>query len=89
MVHLTITGLPARRRWMEHFRVDQDHSNAFESWSRMGSPQSPAPAQLAKLTADAQLQAAQAPRWVSPQKGRLDLEFVLPRHGVSLIRLSR
>ena len=27
--------------WLEHFRIDAAHSNAFIAWKEMGSPQSP------------------------------------------------
>ena len=42
-VELTLSGLPAGDGpvLLEHFRIDRDHSNAFEAWKRMGSPQQP------------------------------------------------
>jgi hypothetical protein len=30
----------------------------------------------------------ESPRWITPQDGSVDLAFELPRHGVSLIRLT-
>ena len=46
-VELSLTGLPAGDGpvLLEHFRIDRDHSNAFEAWKRMGSPQNPTPEQ--------------------------------------------
>jgi len=35
-----------------------------------------------------QLQLLESPRWVSAQDGRVHLEFPLPLHGVSLIRIA-
>ena len=80
------------RRWrllLQHFRVDPDHSNSYEAWKKMGSPQKPTPAQYAELERAGQLETLESPRWVSTVDGRLQLEFSLPRHGVSLLRLTR
>jgi len=89
-VHLSLSGIPAAagRVLLSHYRIDQDHSNAYSVWKAMGSPQNPTPEQYAKLEAAAQLQLLDSPRWIVPQGGRIDAPFVLPRQGVSLIRLT-
>src|SRR5579864_71099 len=48
-IAIVIDHLPARQRSLSvrHWRIDRDHSNAFEVWKRMGSPQHPSPAQYA------------------------------------------
>ena len=88
-VRLTISGLPAGRLLLEHFRVDEQHSNAYEVWKRMGSPQQPTPSQYAELERSGQLQMLESPRWVTSKDGQIELTFSLPRHGVSLLRFSR
>jgi xylan 1,4-beta-xylosidase len=88
-IRLTISGLPDGRHLLEHFRVDLEHSNSYEAWKKMGSPQKPTPEQYAALESAGQLQTLESPRWVGVQDGRVELEFSLPRHGVSLIRLAR
>jgi xylan 1,4-beta-xylosidase len=87
-IDLTISGLPAGRMLSQHFRVDDEHSNSFEVWKKMGSPQQPTPEQYAVLEAAGQLQLLESPRWVSAEAGRLRVPFTLPLHGVSLIRLT-
>ncbi|MCU1232784.1 MAG: beta-xylosidase [Candidatus Solibacter sp.] len=87
-VDLTITGLPHGRVQVEHFRVDDDHSNAYEVWKKLGSPQQPAPEQYAQLEAAGQLHLLDSPRWESAPDGRIHVAFPLPLHGVSLIKLS-
>jgi len=88
-IDLTLSGLPPRTRMlMQHFRVDEGHSNSYEAWKRMGSPQPPTPAQYSELEASGQLQTVESPRWVSAVDGELQLRFQLPLHGVSLIRLT-
>jgi len=35
------------------------------------------------------LELMDSPRWVTPEGGTIRLEFFLPRHGVSLVRITR
>jgi xylan 1,4-beta-xylosidase len=87
-VALTISGLPSGRVWIEHFRVDDEHSNSYEAWKKMGSPQKPTAEQSAQLEAAGQLQLVESPHWSAAAAGRLTLSFALPLHGISLIRVS-
>ncbi len=87
-IDLEITGLPDGRIQLHHYRVDGEHSNSYQAWKKMGSPQSPTPEQYARLEEAGQLQLLESPRWVTPQKGTLRIPLALPRHGVSLIRLT-
>ena len=73
---------------MTHYRVDATHSNAYEAWKRMGSPQAPTRAQLQDLERAGRLQPLEPPRKVKVEDGRVRLTFTLPRQGVSLIRLK-
>jgi xylan 1,4-beta-xylosidase len=86
-VTLTIEGLPAGRPTVSHFRVDQDHSNAYTSWKSMGSPPTPSLAQRAALQKAGQLQALGPPTRATVVNGRLVMTFTLPRQGVSLVKL--
>jgi xylan 1,4-beta-xylosidase len=89
-IHLTVAGTPAsaRRILVRHYRIDQDHSNAYAVWKQMGSPQKPNPEQYARLEAAGQLQLLESPRWLWSQNGQLELEFTLPREAVSLVQMS-
>ena len=89
-IDLTITGLPtnAKRALLEHFRTDSDHSNAFTAWKEMGSPLSPNQRESERLQSAGQLQLLSSPAWVDMQQGSVKLQFILPRQGLSLVRLS-
>ena len=76
-----------RGRRLRHYRMDEDHSNAFGVWKAMGSPQDPSGADYARLEAAGQLETIESKR-VEIADGRLDLTTDLPRQGVSLIRLD-
>ena len=89
-IDLSIDHLPegARRALVDHFRIDQDHSNAYTAWKQMGSPVSLSGSQRADLERAGQLQLLTSPQWVSIDKGTLHVRFTLPRQGLSLIRVS-
>jgi len=89
-VTLVVNGIPepAKRVLLTHYRIDQDHSNAYTLWKELGSPQNPTPGQYLRLEAAGQLQLLDSPRWVSNQNGSINLTFALPRHAVSLVQLG-
>jgi xylan 1,4-beta-xylosidase len=87
-IDLTISGLPRGRILLQHYRVDDRHSNSYEYWKEIGSPAQPVAGQYAQLEQAGQLQLLESPRWTTPQDGSVHLAFDLPRHGVSLIRLT-
>jgi xylan 1,4-beta-xylosidase len=73
---------------LHHYRVDNDHSNSYEVWKKMGSPQNPTPQQYTDLEKAGQLQLLTSPEWITPEEDSLLLKFKLPRQGVSLLKLS-
>ncbi len=87
-VDLSIRGLPAGRLLVAHYRVDGEHSNSYEAWKKMGSPQSPTPEQYRLLERAGQLQLMGSPEWRLAPRGQLQTRFPLPRQGVSLLTLS-
>lgn len=89
-VDLTIAGLPTdvTRGFLEHYRVDSDHSNAFTVWKALGAPESLSGSQRAQLEQAGQLQVLNSLEWVSIKNGTLTLQFALPRQALSLIRLA-
>ncbi|MBI4905090.1 MAG: beta-xylosidase [Acidobacteria bacterium] len=87
-VELAVTGLPDGRVLMQHYRVDGAHSNSYEAWRKMGSPQRPTEEQYAQLERAGQLELLESPRWVDVKGGKATVGFALPRHGVSLLRWS-
>jgi len=87
-IQMSIAGIPAGRVMLRHYRIDQNHSNAYAVWKGMGSPQQPTPEQYSKLEAAAQLELLESPRWVNSARGSVDVNFSLPRQGVSLLELT-
>ena len=89
-VQVAITGIPAgvKKVLLEHYRIDESHSNAYTAWKNMGSPQSPTPEQYAQLKAAGQLQLLTSPVWLDVDNGKVTVETTLPRQAVSLLRLK-
>lgn len=87
-IELTIAGLPNAQPRLQHYRIDATHSNAFEAWKQMGSPQSPTPAQYRQLERAGQLEQLNPPEWVRTANGSVTLKFSLPRQGVSLLHFT-
>lgn len=87
VVNLWVKGLPSPRKGqsvVHQYRVDANHSNAFEIWKRMGSPQPPTPTQLAELKRAGELTEAQRLNLVAESGAGL-IQFNLPRQGVTLL----
>ena len=90
-IELVVEGLPVeahQRLSLSHYRVDAEHSNSYEVWKKMGSPQKPSPEQYAQLERAGQLQLLGPPEWLRAAGGRVTLKFDLPRQGVSLLKLT-
>ncbi len=89
-VDLTLTGLPQQNgeARLAQYRIDDEHSNSFTAWQKMGSPQEPTPAQYAELEKAGKLAQVEAPTTVAISGGAAKLHFDLPRQGVSLIVLE-
>jgi xylan 1,4-beta-xylosidase len=87
-VTVSIKGLPSQMVLLTHYRIDQEHSNSFTTWKKMGSPQNPTSAQIAELEKAGQLQMLGSPQWVKVKDGAVINQFNLPRQGVSLIKMT-
>jgi xylan 1,4-beta-xylosidase len=89
-VTVTVTGLPltVHRVQLEHFRIDDTHSNAYTAWLALGSPQSPTPAQYAQIKEAGQLQTLTSPQWLDVTAGSVTLPIDLPRQATSLLHLQ-
>ena len=87
---VTIAGIPpgVKKVLLEHYRIDEAHSNSFTAWKQMGSPQAPTAEQIAQLKAAGQLQLLASPEWVDVTGGKVSVEMALPRQAVSLLRLE-
>jgi len=89
-VHVTIAGVPTevKRVLLEHYRIDDTHSNAYTVWKAMGFPQSPTPEQYAHLKQAGQLELLDSLEWLDVQDGKVSIVTDLPRQTTSFMRLK-
>jgi xylan 1,4-beta-xylosidase len=87
-VELTISGLPTKRATLTHYRIDSAHSNSYEVWKKMGSPQQPTTAQIAELEKAGQLAMMEKPKRIKIRKGEATIKLEMPRQAVSLLQLT-
>jgi xylan 1,4-beta-xylosidase len=87
-VKVQIKGIPVNSVTITEYRVDNDHSNSYEVWKKMGSPQSPTVAQINQLEQAGQLQTTKKPDKVKVTDGEAEINIGLPRQGVSLLKLE-
>ncbi len=87
-VMLEMKGIPAEKVLLNHYRIDQEHSNSYTFWKKMGSPQNPTKEQIAELEKAGQLQLYTSPEWLKIEDGKANLKMDLPRQGISLFQLE-
>jgi len=78
----------AKKLLLTHYRIDQEHSNAYTAWKKMGSPQNPDEQQVAILEKAGQLEMLHSPVWIQNTNGEIRLDIDLPRQGISLLRVT-
>lgn len=87
-VELTIKAIPSKKVKVSEYRIDAEHSNSYEVWKKMGSPQQPTAEQIATLEKAGQLALFTPSTEQKVSNGTLTLNFNLPRQAVSLIKLT-
>ncbi|TLD69049.1 beta-xylosidase [Phragmitibacter flavus] len=86
-IDLSLAGLPANsgKARVEHYRIDADHSNAYEVWKKLGSPPNPTPEQQTTLEKAGQLAVFGPAEAIAVKDGAASIRVQLPRQAVSLL----
>ena len=87
-VSVTINDVPAKTVTLTHYRIDDKHSNSYEVWKKMGSPQKPTATQIATLQKAGQLETIGKAQKMAVTANKVTLNISIPRQGVSLIKLD-
>jgi xylan 1,4-beta-xylosidase len=87
-ISVSIDNLPSKTVTLTHYRIDNEHSNSYEVWKKMGSPQSPTNAQIVELQKAGHLQTMGNAQKLNTRKNSLTLNISLPRQGVSLLKID-
>jgi len=86
-VKLEIRGIPSTNIKLQEYRIDKDHSNSYEVWKQMGSPQQPTKEQIAQLEKAGKLEQT-AVKNEKVNKGMLRLNVPLPRQGIVFYKIQ-
>jgi xylan 1,4-beta-xylosidase len=65
-VSIKTRGLPNKTILVHQYRIDKEHSNSYELWKKMGSPQNPSSEQIKALERAGQLQLLGSPKCTGP-----------------------
>lgn len=88
LVNVIIDNIPSEKVLVNHYRVDQELSNSYTLWKKMGSPQNPTKNQIESLEKAGQLQLFTSPKWRNINNGNASFNVDLPRQAISLIKLD-
>jgi xylan 1,4-beta-xylosidase len=86
-INIAIDGLSANAITLTEYRIDNEHSNSYEAWKKMGSPQHPGAEQIVVLEKAGQLEMFNKPVKMKANN-KITLKIKLPRQGVSLLKLE-
>ena len=89
-VELSLTNLPFAHdaATLTRYAIDAEHSNSFEAWKKLGSPQTPTAEQFAQLEKAGQLAQLGTPETVRVKDGAVKLNLKLARQAVVLLVLE-
>lgn len=89
-IEVAVRGLPGEARAVRvtRFQIDDERSNAFGAWKKMGSPREPNEVQYAHLKEASRLARVGPPEQVSLDGGVATLKLALPRQAVALLVLE-
>jgi xylan 1,4-beta-xylosidase len=86
-INIVLEGLPAKTITVTEYRIDNEHSNSYEVWKKMGSPQNPTTEQIKLLEQEGLLEMMKKPEKMKANE-KMNLKIQLPRQGVSLLKLD-
>jgi xylan 1,4-beta-xylosidase len=87
-IQVNMTGIPVQKVSVIQYTIDSEHSNSYEVWKKMGSPQNPTAAQITLLEKSGQLAQIGKPQKLDVKAGKLQINIALQRQGVSLLKLD-
>ena len=87
-VQLKNLGIPTAT--LTHYRIDANHSNSYEYWKKIGSPQQPTDTQIKAMVKAAALQTFQGQKSTKIKLNNKGTDYTvsLPSQAVSLLYLS-
>lgn len=86
-VSVSLDHIPADKVSVNIYLIDKSHSNSYEVWKGMGSPQQPTAKQVKTLEDSGKLKRVET-KSLKTNAGKLELQLSLERQAVALIKLD-
>ena len=87
-VAVTIDGLTTKSVMLTQYRIDDTHSNSYEVWKKMGSPQNPTKSQIDTLEKAGQLQTVGKTQKIKVTGSKILVNVAMPQQAVTLLKLD-
>ncbi len=87
-VDLNISGIPAKSCTVRRYQIDQQNSNSYEVWKKMGSPQSVTDEQYKQLEAADSLKETEGAKEYKVVNGKLTLKVSLEGQAVTFYSIT-
>lgn len=89
-INLTLDGMSMDMySKIDHYRIDENHSNAYTEWVRQGKPDYPDAEEYEAIKKRDGLELYTKDTTIKPCNNKVELSFHMPAHAVSLIVLSK
>jgi len=87
-VEINIKGIPSAKARLKIYMIDRKHSNSYEVWKKMGSPQNPTKIQITDLEKAGKLETLSDPEEIKIINNTADLKLQIRRQAVSLLKID-
>jgi xylan 1,4-beta-xylosidase len=87
-LNILVKGFPVTEVTVRHYRIDQENSNSFEAWKKMGSPQTVSDEQYAELEEAGKLKMIEGPKTLKAENGEATISTEIEGQAVSLYILE-
>jgi len=82
---LTVKMPSSRSYKLIHYRIDENHSNAYSVWKSLGKPIIPNDDQMNQIVSRQGLELSEPLRTIIPEDNKIAIPLILPHHSVSLL----
>jgi len=86
-VNVTVENIPVKEATLNIYLIDQDNSNSYEVWKKMGSPQKPTQQQISELEKAGKLKNISTKK-IKIAGGKTIVPLQLKRQAVALLKLD-
>lgn len=84
-VELSVIFPSSKSYRLSHYRIDENHSNAYTVWKSLGRPLTPDESQMSQIKAKQGLELYEPVKNIKPSDNKITIPLEMPHHSVSLL----